>query len=183
MGLVRDAPKSGFLPARHTCMNLPGLVFHSSPAAPLIVVNGTRGVLHCSLVYPLARSPRGHRATPQTYSSASGGFPMAVAGVFGRSGAAARVVFPFSVAAAGAGMLAAAGAAGSGAASRSRTSTRRGFSVHACSSLATSMSPVQGQTFSGAHTLKQECKSWISIAHEGLGTSSALEQLHCLRLY
>ena len=48
-------------------MYLPGLEFHSKPAAPLTEVNGITLAVSCSLVAPFASPAREHLLTPHTY--------------------------------------------------------------------------------------------------------------------
>ncbi len=48
-------------------MYLPGLVFHSKPAAPLTVVNGITLALTSNRFSPLLKPAKEHLAMPQTY--------------------------------------------------------------------------------------------------------------------
>ena len=48
-------------------MYLPGLVFHSKPAAPLTVVKGITLVLTSNCFAPLPKPAKEHLAMPQTY--------------------------------------------------------------------------------------------------------------------
>lgn len=48
-------------------MYLPGLEFHSKPAAPLTEVNGMTLAVSCSRFAPFASPAREHLATPHTY--------------------------------------------------------------------------------------------------------------------
>ncbi len=48
-------------------MYLPGLVFHSKPAAPLTVVNGITLALSSNRFAPLPKPAKEHFAMPQTY--------------------------------------------------------------------------------------------------------------------
>lgn len=50
-----------------TSMYLPGLVFHSKPAAPLTVVNGITLALSSNRFSPLPKPAKEHLAMPQTY--------------------------------------------------------------------------------------------------------------------